>query len=71
MKDELVRINSKAIRQHVQANGLKLYWVAEKAGIAATTLRRALSARARVKLDTARSLAQTLELPLSYIVKDT
>jgi transcriptional regulator with XRE-family HTH domain len=70
MTDELVRINAKAVRQHVKANGLKWYWVADKAGIAQTTLRRALSGpRKRVKLSTAQNLARVLELPVSYIAK--
>lgn len=71
MKEELVKLNAKVIREHVKANGLKYYWIAEQSGIANTTLRRALSSpRNRMKLDTARKIAAVLGLPVSYIAKE-
>lgn len=71
MLGDFVKLNASVIRAHVKANGLKFCWVAEQAGIAQTTLRRALSgSTVHVTRKTASQIARVLELPVRYIARE-
>jgi len=63
MNATLFRIKPYLIRHRIQSQGLKLWWVAEYAGVHKTTLRRWLSGQiAYVQEDHLRSLARVLEM---------
>lgn len=71
MLSDFVKLNASVIRAHVKANGLKYCWIAEQAGIAQTTLRRALSgSTVHVTRKTASQIARVLELPVRYVARE-
>ncbi len=63
-----VLINKELIREAIENQDLKCYWVAEMAGIHKTTLRRWLSGHiTRVREVHAQNIARVLTLPLEQI----
>ena len=68
MNNDWVQLDTDKIKEIIQRDGLKRWWVAEFAGVHKTTLRRWLSGKIkRVRDSHAEGLARVLETPKCVI----